>query len=146
MGFTVPACPPPIPPTASPSFGCILLLILALLFLVAAGVLFALAGCLPPSPATPVLWAVGVAALVIGLVLLILWGLFCAALMCPVLNALAWIFSFLTAASGILALILYFLGNPCSAGAFANAVDWGLALAVVGWIAGITGCRIFTKL
>jgi hypothetical protein len=139
MAFTVPACPGP-----APSFGCILLLVLALLFLTAAAILFVIAACVPPSPATPFLWGFGIAALVIGLVLLILWGLFCAALMCRVLNALAWIFSFLTAASGIIAFILFFFHDPCAAGAFADAVDWGLALAVVGWIAGFTRCRIFT--
>lgn len=139
--FTIPPC---IVPPAAPGVGCIILLILALIFLVAGAILMAIAACAPPSPATPVLWIVGIGCAFIGLVLLIIWGLVCARLMCRVLNALAWIFSFLVTTSAILAGILYLLGNPCALGALADAVEWGIALAIVGWISSFTGCRIFT--
>ena len=142
--FTIPTCTTPPP---APGIGCIILLILALLFLLAGAVVMFVAGCMSQTPMPQVvfvLWIVGAVLAIVGLILLFIWGLLCGRLMCRVLNALAWIFSFLAAASAILAVVLLFIGNPCGLGSAADAIEWGLALAVVGWLSAITGCRIFT--
>lgn len=130
--------------TGTPGIGCIILLILALLNLVSGAVLVGIAKCAPPNPATPWLLGFGIAAMGVGLILLLLWGILCARLMCPVLNILAWTFSILVTTSAILAGILALTGNgPCAIGAAIITGEWGVALAITGWISGITGCRIF---
>lgn len=143
-----PTDPTPTPtdptPTPTPGIGCIILLILSLLFLIAGAIIVGVAACAPVSQATPILWIIGIICMIIGLILLIIWGIICARLMCNWLNTLAWVFSFLTATSAALAALFFLFGNPCGVGALVNAIEWGLALSIVGWISGITGCRIFT--
>lgn len=148
--ITVPGCShcPPgqcVPDTQNGGCGCIVLLILALLFLVAGAIVVVVATCVPTPVSVPGIAAGAVLAL-IGLGLLILWGVLCARLMCRILNTLAWVFSFLVSISGLLAAIFAIFGHlPCAGGWLADAAIWGLALSIVGWISSFTGCRIFIR-
>jgi hypothetical protein len=123
---------------------CDILLILALILLVGASVLSVIALCAPPGPQTAVLEVVAIVAAIVGLILLFLWGLLCARFFCKLLNVLSWIVSFIISATVVIAAIVAIFGSlQCALGWILDFGEWGLVLAVIGWISKISGCKIF---
>ncbi len=117
------------------SISCWILLILALVFIVAAAALAMIASC---AGNNPYIYAASAIAFVIGMIFLVLWGIFCARFACPIVVTVIDILAALSAASLIIAAILNFFG--CSLGAFIGSGYLGTALAVAYAIGRLTRC------
>lgn len=134
--------PGPKPQAGGPSFFCYLLLALAMLVLVSGSVGLMFSICAADTTGIFISSFVGLG----GMGLLALWGFLCARNMCSVLNALAWIVSFISAGQGVAAFIAQIVVANCLAGALiTDAAVWGLILSIIAWISSFTKCTIFRQ-
>ncbi len=130
----------PQPPTR-PSCLCLILLIIALALIAMAAIAFLAWAC--SGFANPAILVFGIVAAVLGLILLIIWILLCAALQCAALFVLIDTFTGLVIAMPIVAAILAFVGLPnCGIGAL---IDWGffgIVLSALYKFGEVVGCII----
>jgi hypothetical protein len=129
--------PPPIetPPPTEMTIPCWILLILALIFIILAAVLAIIASC---TGNNFYVFLASAISFIIGMILLALWGIFCARTACPILITVIDILAALSAASVVIAFILNFFG--CGLGTFVSSGYLGTALAAAYAIGRFTGC------
>jgi len=137
---TTPTTPPTTPPTTTtPSTGCGVLLVIAIILLLLGGVLVILGICL----SVPWLWIAGAIVGAVGLILFIIWAIFCSALTsCSLMRTMHCILFWIIAvvAPIITALALIFGGLPCGIAAAAAWGGWGTLYAWLGFIMRRVGC------
>lgn len=133
--FTIPTCPT----TTTGSSGCGVLLVIAIILLLLGALAVIIGVCIN----VPWVWIVGAIIGAIGLILFILWAIFCSAFTsCSLMRTMHCILFYIIAVIAPILVVIAFIagGLPCGLATAAAWGGWGTLYAWLGFIMRSVGC------